>query len=466
VKVLTYPDPHTGMMEQMEVDEDYPVNKDLGETATEQYRDEVYECYRILDDIYAEEGPCVVQNGNIPYNGRAFSDTHAENISVLSIGLPFQMMVMIINWTMERLIAKSRGKILFMDINAIPSHGDWDEEKFFYYSDALGYGLIDRDNRKVDKSWNQYQVLDLSMYEQIKQLIELQNHFRQMWDDVLGITMPRKGQTYASSSPTNNERSLFQSNIITDNIYTGFESFLAEDFNDMLEYSKILNADGTKSLYTSDLFDTELLNLDPIAYCNAMLGIIVKTSAKEQKKLDELKSYMQEMLQNGVKPSTLLEIILSENVAELRTKLKEIERIQAAAEGSIAENEAENQRMADERAMNFKQFEHTLDKDLLKDEWDRKDQNTMIKGEYDIVSFTKSEDNNGDGVADANSIADRVMDRFKILSEERKHMTDAALKDKEINAKVQTSRENNATKIEAEKIKAKAAIRNKTSGEK
>jgi hypothetical protein len=226
VKILTYPDPVTNTMQEMEVDEDYPVDTAAGESAKVIYRDEIYQTYRMLEDIYAEEGPIPVQCGVLPYNGRAFSDTHAENISILAIGLPFQMMVMIINWTMERMIAKSKGKILMMDIHAIPDHGDWDEEKFFYYSDALGYGLLDRSKRNVDKSWNQYHVLDLSLYEQIKQLIDLQNHFRQMWDDVLGISMPRKGQTYASSSPTNNQSSLFQSNIITDNIYTSFEETL------------------------------------------------------------------------------------------------------------------------------------------------------------------------------------------------------------------------------------------------
>lgn len=466
VKILTYPDPVTGMMEEMEVDEDYPVNKDAGESAVIQWRDEIYQCYRILENIYAEEGPCIVQNGNLPYNGRAFSDIHSENISVLQIGLPFQLMVMIINWTIERTIAKSKGKILMMDINAIPSQGNWDEEKFFYYSEALGYGLLDRSNLKVDRTMNQYHVLDMSLYDQIKQLIDLQNHFRQMWDDVLGITLPRKGQTYASSSPTNNSQSLFQSNIITDNIFTTFEEFLYEDFNDMLEYSKILTSDGVKGMYTSDMVDNALLDLDPTEYIGAMLGIVVRTSAKEQRKLDELKMYMQEMLQNGVKPSTLMEIILSENVAELRTKLKEIERIQAQADNAIAENEQQAAQMADERKMAFAQFESSLDLEKLNAEWDRRDQNEMIKGEYNIASFQGETDANANGIPEGTEIAERVMERFKIVSDERKSLLQEDSKMKMHQDNMQLEREKIEASLEKERIKGKYSLKNKTSGEK
>lgn len=466
VKILSYPDPTTGMMEEMEVDEAYPVNTDGGESARTEWRDEVYQTYRILSDIYAEEGPCTIQNGNLPYNGRAFSDLHAENISILQIGLPFQLMVMIINWTIERTIAKSKGKILMMDINAIPSQGNWDEEKFFYYSEALGYGLLDRSNLKVDRTMNQYHVLDMSLYDQIKQLIDLQNHFRQMWDDVLGITMPRKGQTYASSSPTNNERSLFQSNIITDNIFTSFEEFTYEDLNDFLEYSKVLTSDGSTSLFSSDMIDMALLQIDPIDYIDALLGIVVRTSAKEQRKLDELKSYMQEMLQNGVKPSTLMEIILSENIAELKTKLKEIERIQQQTDQMVAQNEQEAAQMEAESKMAFAEFEASLELRRQEAEWDRKDQNEMIKGEYAISSFQGSDDPNANGIPDGTEIAQRVMERFKIVSDERNKMIDTDAKMKIHNDTVQIEREKIAASLEKERIKGKYAMKNKTSGEK
>src|SRR5690606_15762096 len=108
-----------------------------------------------------------------PYNGKNFSDDHAENISVLEIGLPFQIMYIIVTRALELTIAKSKGKIVLLDKNVIPTKDGWDEDKFFYYSEALGWGLIDRTKIGVDKSFNQYQVLDLTLFDSIQQLIEL-----------------------------------------------------------------------------------------------------------------------------------------------------------------------------------------------------------------------------------------------------------------------------------------------------
>ncbi len=467
VKILSYPDPTTGMIEEMEVDEDYPVNKAAGETARVEYRDEIYQCYRIMDDLYAEEGPLPVQcQGALPYNGRAFSDTHASNISIAALGLPYQIMIMVINWSIERLIAKSKGKIILMDKNAIPDEGDWDEEKFFYYADAVGWAMIDRSSNKVDRSMNQYTILDMSMYEPIKQLIDLQNHYRQMWDDVLGITLPRKGQIMASENVGNVQQSVFTSNVITDNIYTSFEEVLHEDFNDLLAYSKIELSEGTRDMFTSDLFDLTMLEMDPADYCTAALQLVVRTSAKEQRRLQELKGYMQEMLQNGTKPSTLLEIILSENIAELRTKLKYIEQVNAEAEQAMQLSQQEAQAMEEERKRAFRDYEHALDIDTLHEEWDRRDQNEMVKGEYNIVSFTKTADNDGDGEPDALAIEDRILARMKVLQ-------DARGKELDIEAKMKMHRENLEDKEKDRQLKdkisqrdAKVKMKNKVSGEK
>jgi hypothetical protein len=231
----------------------------------------------------------------------------------------------------------------------------------------------------------------------------------------------------------------------------------------MLEYSKIINSDGTKDMFSSDLFDSMLLDLDPVEYCNAMLGIVVRTSAKDQRKLDELKGYMQEMLQNGVKPSTLLEIILTENIAELRVKLKHIEAIQAEAEQNMEMTKQEAMAAEEERKRQFQIFQNTLDKELINAEWDRKDQNTMIKGEYDIVSFTKSQDNDVDGIPDGTEIQDRIMER---ISKEKQKMAD---NDTKVFMQARELEQRERERISKEKIedkKARVAMKNKVSGEK
>ena len=79
----------------------------------------------------------------LPYNGRCYSHLHSENISILEFGLPYQQMYTIINYVLEKTIAKSKGKIIPIDQAAIPKKDGWDDEKFFYYADALGYMMLE-----------------------------------------------------------------------------------------------------------------------------------------------------------------------------------------------------------------------------------------------------------------------------------------------------------------------------------
>lgn len=437
VKILSYPDPVTGEVQTMEVDEDYPVNKEAGESAETIWVNEVYETWRLGDDIYLRMRPLPGQRNalnnsstcKLPYNGLAFSDVHSENISPMEMGLPYQVMYMITNRTLEMTIAKNKGKILLIDKNSIPRTDGWDDEKFFYYSEALGYALLNRNQIGVDKSWNQYQVVDMSLFEHIKELIGLQEHFKQQWDDLLGINRPRKGATYASDGKAVSEMGLHQSSVITDTIFSRFEQLTERDLQGILDLSKLVNIDGLRRLYNQDDFTTALADFDPDTYANAELGILLNASVEEMQVFNELKQNMSAFIQAGTKPSVVLEMLRTQNVAELTMKLKRIEEIQAAMEQQAFSSQQDLEAAADERKMRFAEFENTLKAALLDKEWDRKDQNTMIKGEYDLYGFGGDGDNNNNGVPDAAEIEKRVIDRQKVLNDAQKSNEELRLKD-------------------------------------
>ena len=55
---------------------------------------------------------------------------------------------------------------MLMEMNTIPKRHGWDEEKFMYYADAMGFAFIDstaegKSGERV--TFNQYQVLDMSL---------------------------------------------------------------------------------------------------------------------------------------------------------------------------------------------------------------------------------------------------------------------------------------------------------------
>lgn len=442
---LSYPDPVTGKMQETVVDEDYVVNTDMGEKVDKRWVNETYEGYRVGDNIYVTLQPIAVQRNEmnnvsackLPYNGRCYSDLHTENISCLELGLPYQIMYIIINYMLEKTIAKSKGKIMLIDKNAIPRDQGWDDEKFFYYGEALGYALMNRNQPGVDKTWNQYQVLDMSLFDQIKQLIELQEHYKQQWDDILGINRPRKGETYASDGKAVSEMGLMQSSVITDMIFTLFEEFTERELQGLLDYSKFVNIDGVKSVYNGDDYDAALMEIDPNTYANSELGILVSRSSDEMSVLNQLKAgqNVAAMIQAGIKPSTIMEIAMAQNVSELKQELKKIEDMEAAMEQQTQQSEQDAQAAADARKEKFAQFENNLEMLVIDKTWDRKDQNEMIKGDFALEAKGATDDHNNNGVPDADEIEERALERNrlyddtavkkqKIQMEERKNIRD------------------------------------------
>lgn len=434
-------DPVTGEPTEQQIDETEFDTLPKGVVLRKEWVNEVYETWRIGDagtGLYFRIRAVPAQRNamnnfsvcKLPANGRKYSDTHADNISVMQIGIPYLIMYMITGRTLELTIAKSKGKILVMDNNAIPRTKGWNEEKFFYYSEALGYALIDRNQIGVDKSFNQYQVLDMSLFDQIEKLIIMQSHFKQEWDDIIGISRQRKAQTMASETNASNERAIFQSTVITEMIYSGFDEFVEKELQGFIDLSKFTNAEGIRKLYNGSEEDEAVLEIDPVPYCSAELGVFIQRAGEDHGALEMMKQFIPEFVQNGVKPSGILEMLQAGNIASLKAKLKAMEAMQAEMEQSMQGAEFEAQAAADERKKDFMQFEKVLESQLLHEEYDRKEDLAYIEGEVALSSFGGDGDNNDNGIPDINELIKNQTQREKMDRDDRQKMADRLFKDR------------------------------------
>ena len=458
---ITEQDPTTGQMVRNVIDEaEYAtLSKDEKRGIEHDWVNEVYETWRIGDKLHVRMQPVPAQRNamnnfsvcKLPANGRKYSDTHSENISVLQIGIPYLIMYMIVGRALELTIAKSKGKILIMDNNAIPRKNGWNEEKFFYYSEAMGYGLIDRNQLGVDKSFNQYQVVDMGLYDQIEQLITLQAHFKQEWDDIIGISRQRKAQTQASETNASNERAIFQSTVITEMIYAGFDEFVEKELQGLLDLSKFTNAEGLRRLYNGSDLDDKLLEIDPVEYCNASLGVFVTDNPQDYGALDMMKANAQNFIQNGMRASTLLKMFQAGNISELKAKLKHIEQIEDEAAQAAAEQEQAAAEAVDERKMRFMEYEKILEEQLIHVEYDRKEDLVSLEGEFNMLSFGADQDANANGIPDATEVMKRHNEREKIQMDGRQKELDRISKEKIEGAKLRMEQ----VRLLAEQEKAK-----------
>lgn len=456
--ILTRINPETMEMEQLEVDEDYPVDKKAGESVEWFWGNEVYETTMIGADLFLRKRAFPFQRNSmanfsktkLPYNGRKMSDLHSQNISVLEIGLPLQIMYIIVTYTLERTIARSKGKIVLLDQNVIPRENGWNEEKFFYYAESLGYGLINRNQVGVDKSYNQYQVLDLTLFDQIKQLIELQMHFKSEWDDLIGINRQRKGQTYASDLVGVNERATFQSTVITDMIFNLFEEWVERELQGLLDLTRFTALEGIYKQWNETGLNNELLEIEPVSFCSADLGIVVQNSAEAIALKNKLEGNVQAMLQNNVKASVIFSMLRSDNIAEMESKLKRMEELQAQAEQQAAQSEQEAKQQAIDRQNEYAQYLELLKRQTMEAEYDRKEDLEHIKGSYNTFTFQDG-DANDNNIPDAAEVMKMNADREKFLKEmedrrsQRAHESQQLdkqlkLKEKEIQSKEKIAR--------------------------
>lgn len=462
-----------GELVQEIVDEDYVPAEH--ENLESEWGNEVYECWRIGRDMYVNPRAVPVQRNamnnfsscKLSYNGAKFSPTTTGTFSVLKQGVPMQILYIIVTYQLEKTIAKNKGKIQLIDKNAIPTNKGWDEEKFFWYSDTMGWGLLNRNQPGVDKSWNQYQTLDLSTFKDIKELIDIQNWIRQQWDLVTGFNDQRRGQTQASSQSGTTSQAIFQSNLVTDLLFLGFEDFMETELQGLLDLSKFLNVDGMKGLYNGTIYDRELINIDPVAYCNADLGILLSRSPEEQDKVTILKQMLQPLVQNGLSPSMLVEIIDAGNMAEIKGKLLKIEEIQQRQAEAGQQAEAQAMEQADKRLAAIEAMKNDLKLQLQEHEYQWKERLTMLEGQIDMNSAALlSRDETVSAVPDVEAIYDRYFKTLEMTTNTRLKTMEMAQADRMQRRELAQRERESQRKAETDKLKARTALKNKTSGEK
>ncbi len=464
IGILSYANEITGEIEEMEVPETFVAQE--GESIEWYWVNEVWEGYKLLDDLYVGIQPVPVQRNQmnnlsackLPYNGKKFSEVHSRNISILEMGIPYEVLHRVLHYNLEKTIAKSKGKIVLLDQNAIPKKDGWSEEKFFYWADANGYGILNRNQIGVDKSFNQYTVLDMSLYADIANMIEVMNAVKQEWDDLLGISRQRKGKVEASETASGASTASYNSSVISERVFSRFEEFVQRELAGLIDCSKLAWIDGKKRLWYGDDMRSQILDVEPGKFAETEYGIYVSKSPRDIRSLEMVRQQIQAFAQNGMPPSTLIDVVRARSLSKLQVILKQKE-----AE-SIAQNQAviANEQEAEERKLaiegRFKELEGYIAERLIHVEYDRKEDVEMLK--------LSGVDQNIDPIIDPGQAQklshDADMKERELSLKRSVESRKAAQKDRELSIK---EKELVVRKEIADK-QAKVAMKNKVTGEK
>ena len=447
---------------------------------------EVWEGYRAGSDLYFGIQPLEYQHVSIdnpnsqklPYCGCVYSNTNSKPRSLVSILRPLQYMYIVLWYRLELAIARDKGKVINMDITQIPKSMNITPDRWMHYLSSVGVNFINpyeegwnipgREGGKP-AAFNQITSLDLTMSNVIAEYIQLMDKIEQLAGTISGITEQREGAISSSELVGNVERSVVQSSHITEPLFWAHNQCKRHALNMLLNTAQgAWRQTGKQKLsYIFDNGERAYLDIQDKFYYEDM-DVFVSDTSKDMENIQKLQQLIQPAMQNGASLLEAAEVLTNDNFNIIKQKLKEMqERQEQAIQLQQMQNEQREQElMLEEAKMELERYKIDAD-----------NQTKIAVAEISAYRGTEEKDANNNGIPDPMEIAKDATAQRKIASDEYTKRYEARQKkeieDKKIDLEKQRmkhemelQKQKDDAALERERVKARAAIRNKVAGEK
>ena len=459
---------------------------------------EVWEGYRAGSDLYFGIQPLEYQHVSIdnpnsqklPYCGCVYSNTNSKPRSLVSILRPLQYMYIVLWYRLELAIARDKGKVINMDITQIPKSMNITPDRWMHYLSSVGVNFINpyeegwnvpgREGGKP-ATFNQITSLDLTMSNVIAEYIQLMDKIEQLAGTISGITEQREGAISSSELVGNVERSVVQSSHITEPLFWAHNQCKRHALNMLLNTAQgAWRQTGKQKLsYIFDNGERAYLDIQDKFYYEDM-DVFVSDTSKDMENIQKLQQLIQPAMQNGASLLEAAEVLTNDNFNIIKQKLKEMQERQEQMQQQA--QEAEQQQAVQLQQMQNEQREQELMLEEAKMELERykidaDNQTKIAVAEISAYRGTEEKDANNNQIPDPMEIAKDATAQRKIASDEYTKRYEARQKkeieDKKIDLEKQRmkhemelQKQKDDAALERERVKARAAIRNKVSGEK
>ncbi len=373
---VEYTDPNTGMIEVVDVNESYRMPKEVKEQGGKlkwEWVNEVWEGTKIDGRFYVNISPIANQRTSmdnpslckLPINGRKYSDINSSNISLVQLGIPYQLNYNIFKYRMELAIARSKDIIAQFDINMIPKK--WDMDKFMYYVEGTGIAWVDYNKEGVQLSPQHQSVLDMSI-KTIQQYIMLLDSIMLEWEKLSGVNRQRQGNIGSYEGKATSQQAIVQSSHITEDLFRKFARFEQRELQGLLDYSKEAWIAGKKGMYVLPDTTMQYIDLDSMQHMESEYGVFVSDAGRDQDNMQQARQMSQSMIQNGVPASAVLDLFDTDNFVGIKEKIKKAEKAQQELQKAQQQAEQQKEEMILQREQaKFQQEALENDKDRQKD---------------------------------------------------------------------------------------------------
>lgn len=459
---------------------------------------EVWEGYRAGSDLYFGIQPIEYQHVSIdnpnsqklPYCGAIYSNTNSKPRSLVSILKPLQYMYIVLWYRLELAIARDKGKVVNMDITQIPKSMNISPAKWMHYLSSVGVNFINpyeegwnipgREGGKPAQ-FNQITALDLTMSNVIAEYIQLMDKIEELAGTISGITQQREGAVSASEMVGNVERSVVQSSHITEPLFLVHNQCKRRVLNMLLNTAKgAWEETGKQKLqYIFDNGERAFLDITPKFYYEDM-DVFVSDTSKDLENIQKLQQLIQPAMQNGANLLEAAEILTNDNFNIIKQKLKDMQTRQEQIQQHQQEAEAQQQQQLQQMQNEAKQQELMLQEaqmDLQRYQIDQDNQTKIAVAQINAYRGTEELDQDQNGIPDPIEIGKQAIEQQKINQEAYNKRYEAKQKREIEDQKIQLEKDKmkHETELqkakddaayEREKLKARTALKNKTSGEK
>lgn len=459
---------------------------------------EVWEGYRAGSDLYFGIQPIEYQHVSIdnpnsqklPYCGAIYSNTNSKPRSLVSILKPLQYMYIVLWYRLELAIARDKGKVVNMDITQIPKSMNISPAKWMHYLSSVGVNFINpyeegwnipgREGGKPAQ-FNQITALDLTMSNVIAEYIQLMDKIEELAGTISGITQQREGAVSASEMVGNVERSVVQSSHITEPLFWVHNQCKRRVLNMLLNTAKgAWEETGKQKLqYIFDNGERAFLDITPKFYYEDM-DVFVSDTSKDLENIQKLQQLIQPAMQNGASLLEAAEILTNDNFNIIKQKLKDMQTRQEQIQQQQQEAEAQQQQQLQQMQNEAKQQELMLQEaqmDLQRYQIDQDNQTKIAVAQINAYRGTEELDQDQNGIPDPVEIGKQAIEQQKINQDAYNKRYEAKQKREIEDQKIQLEKDKmkHETELqkakddaayEREKLKARTALKNKTSGEK
>lgn len=459
---------------------------------------EVWEGYRAGSDLYFGIQPIEYQHVSIdnpnsqklPYCGAIYSNTNSKPRSLVSILKPLQYMYIVLWYRLELAIARDKGKVVNMDITQIPKSMNISPAKWMHYLSSVGVNFINpyeegwnipgREGGKPAQ-FNQITALDLTMSNVIAEYIQLMDKIEELAGTISGIAQQREGVVSTSEMVGNVERSVVQSSHITEPLFWVHNQCKRRVLNMLLNTAKgAWEETGKQKLqYIFDNGERAFLDITPKFYYEDM-DVFVSDTSKDLENIQKLQQLIQPAMQNGASLLEAAEILTNDNFNIIKQKLKDMQTRQEQIQQQQQEAEAQQQQQLQQMQNESKQQELMLQEaqmDLQRYQIDQDNQTKIAVAQINAYRGAEDMDQDNNGIPDVAELGKQAIEQQKINQDAYNKRYEAKQKREIEDQKIQLEKDKmkHETELqkakddaayEREKLKARTALKNKTSGEK